>query len=199
MRLFCVVLAGIALCGLAACAVAPKVDFTPVANSPLPSMQKFNGYVGRDYWVTGNLLQLCEKPVSTGCNEFLTPGTHFKVDGLVPNHYERAGTSFDAPYFHVVMDDGRSSFADAVILPIMTTTVDPVAAAAECKKRGNPKLGMNAKQVAATCWGPPTYVNTKIRATGKYEQYVYGDNKFVYLHDGVVTLVSIKGRRAGAI
>jgi hypothetical protein len=100
------------------------------------------------------------------------------------------------PYLHVVLDDGRSGFTDARDWSIITTSVDPgaaAAAAAECKKKGNPKLGMNAKQVAATCWGPPAYVNTKIRATGKYEQYVYGDNKFVYLRDGVVTSVSVKG------
>ena len=84
------------------------------------------------------------------------------------------------------------------ILPTITTTLDPVTAAAECKKKGNPKLGMTAAQVKATCWGPPTYVNAKVRKTGKYEQYVYGDNKFVYLRDGIVTSVSIKGQRHNA-
>jgi hypothetical protein len=157
-------------------------------------MQKYNGYIGKDYWVT-NSLPLCEGPTSLHCLDFLQLGTHLKVDGLVPNHTESAGTSYDQPYFHIVMDDGRSGFADALILPIMTTTVDPVVAAEQCKKKGDPKLGMNAAQVAATCWGPPLYVNTKQKQSGKYEQYVYGDDKFVYLRDGIVTSISVKRRR----
>jgi hypothetical protein len=138
---------------------------------------------------------LCDGPTGLHCQAFLQPGTHLKVDGLVPNHSEVAGTSIDDPYFHVVMDDGRSGYVAAAILPDMTTAVDPAVAAKECKKKGEPKLGMNAAQVATTCWGPPHYVNTKIWNTGKYEQYVYGDNKFVYLRNGIVTSISVKGRR----
>jgi hypothetical protein len=200
MRNVHLISACIMLCGLAGCsmAAAPQVDFTPVMSSPLPSMQKYNGYIGEEYWVSSDFFQLCEEPTGPHCSEFLKPGTHFKVDGLVPNHSEVAGTSIDDPYFHVVMDDGRSSFVSAVMWPIGTTAVDPAVAAAECKMKGEPKLGMNAGQVAATCWGPPHYVNTKIWNTGKYEQYVYGDNKFVYLRNGIVTSVSVKGRRLKA-
>jgi len=180
------------LCGVAACAAAPKVDLTPVTNSPLPSMQKYNEYVGKDYWVTGNLLQ-CDGPSTLHCLQFLKPGTHLKVDGLVPNHSEVAGVASDQPYFHIVLDDGRAAFADAILFSNLTTTLDPAVAAAECKKIGSPKLGMTAAQVKASCWGPPKYVNAKTRKTGKYEQYVYGDNKFVYLRDGIVTSVSVKG------
>jgi hypothetical protein len=195
MGKFWVIFAGVTLWGVAACAAAPKVDLMPVTSSPLPSMQKYNGYVGKDYWVSGGTLQFCQGPTSMRCSEFLQRGTHLKIDGLVPNHSEVAGTSIDAPYFHIVLDDGRSGFADAKILPIVTTAVDPAAAAADCNKKGDPKLGMNAAQVVATCWGPPIRVNTKIRQTGKYEQYVYGDNKFVYFRDGVVTSISVKNRR----
>jgi hypothetical protein len=195
MRIVCLILACVTLCGLAGCATAPKVDLTPVASSPLPSMQKYNEYVGKDYWVTGNLLQLCEGPSTLHCSQFLQPGTHLKVDGLVPNHSEVSGTSIDQPYFHIVIDDGRAGFVDAVILSNATANIDPVTAAAVCKKKGNPKRGMTAAQVKATCWGSPAYVNAKMRTTGKHEQYVYGDNKFVYLRDGIVTSVSVKGRR----
>jgi len=187
----------VALCGLAGCSAAPKIDTALVTNSPLPSMQKYNGYIGKDYWIS-SFLQLCKEPTSQHCLQFLDAGVHFKIDGLVPNHSEVAGKSIDEPYFYVVMDDGRSGFTDAALLPNSITTVDPALAVAACKKKGDPKLGMNAAQVAATCWGPPSSVNTKIRKTGKYEQYVYGDNKFVYLHNGIVTSVSVKGRRPGA-
>ena len=102
-------------------------------------------------------------------------------------------TSIDDPYFHIVMDGGRSGFISAVILSNATTNVDP-GTAAECKKKGSPKLGMTAAQVKASCWGAPKYVNAKVRKTGKYEQYVYGDGKFVQIRDGIVTSVSVKGR-----
>ncbi len=198
MRVFQVVFTRVALCGLAGCAATPKVDFTPVASSSLPSMQQYNGYVGRDYWVTAGTLKLCEAPTDLHC-EFLQLGTHLKVDGLVPNHADVAGTSIDDPYFHAIMDGGRAGFVSAMLLPTATTTVDPAVAAAECEKKGNPKLGMNAAQVAATCWGRPLYVTTEVRKDGKYELYAYGDNKFVYFRNGVVTSVVVKRRRLRAI
>jgi len=160
-------------------------------------MQKYNPYVGKDYWVS-HLLQLCEQPTSLHCAVFLQAGAHLKIDGLVPNHSEVAGTSIDQPYFHVALDDGRSGFTDAEMLTLATKTVDPIVAAAECEKKGGPKLGMNAAQVAATCWGRPQYVNTKIRRNGKYEQYVYGDDKSVILKNGIVTSISAKRRRPNA-
>jgi hypothetical protein len=193
MRGFCLLLACVTLSGVTAGGAAPKVDLTPVTSSPLPSMQKYNGYVGKDYWTTLEVQQ-CAGPSSLHCLQFLKPGTHLKVDGLVPNHSEVAGTSIDDPYFHIVMDDGRSGFISAVIFSSATTTLDPVAALAECKKKGGPKLGMTAVQVKASCWGAPKYVNAKVRKTGKYEQYVYGDGKFVQIRDGIVTSVSVKGR-----
>jgi hypothetical protein len=198
MRKFDVFLTSVMLCGFVGCTAAAKVDFTPVESSSLPSMQKYNGYIGNSYWVSAGPLQLCEGPTSMHCLEFLKSGTHLKVDGLVPNHSEVRGTSIDDPYFHVVMDDGRSGFTSAGMLPIATTAIDPVVAAAECEKKGDPKLGMKAAQIIATCWGTPLYVNTKIRKTGRYVQYVYGDDKFVYLHSGVVTSVSSKGQRLHA-
>lgn len=80
-----------------------------------------------------------------------------------------------------------------MILSNATTDVDPVAAAAECKKKGAAKLGMTAAEVRAACWGPPVYVNAKARKTGEFEQYVYRDDKFVSFRDGIVTSVSVKG------
>jgi hypothetical protein len=197
MRTFQVIFGCIMLSGLTGCSTAPKVDSTLVTASQLPSMQKYNDYVGKDYWIIG-YLQLCERPASLQCHEFLQAKTHLKIDGLVTNHVEIKGQSSDNPYFHIVLDDGRPGFVDALVLTTATTPVDPAVAAAECKKRGEPKLGMHAPQVAATCWGRPSSVSTKIRKTGKYERYVYGNNKFVYLRNGVVISVSVNGRSSNA-
>lgn len=195
MRKVYLVLAGVALCGLAGCAMAPKVDSTPVTSSPLPGMQKYNADVGRDYWVTSNFFRVCEQASSANCAVFLNRRTHFKVDSLVTNHAEGSVGTSDRPYFHIVMDDGRLGFVDADTLPLAATNVDPVAADAECKRKGDPKIGMTAARVAASCWGPPIYVNIKIRAGGKYEQYVYGDDKSVILRNGIVTSISVQRRR----
>ena len=161
MRNCRLIVACVVVCALGGCAARPKLDTTVVTNSPLPSMQGYNGYIGKDYWVSGDLLQLCDRATRLGCSEFLQRGTHLKVDGLVSNHTEAYGISSDAPYYHIVTDDGRSGFVDPVPFPATTTTIDPAVGAAECKKKGDPRLGMNAAQVKATCWGPPQYVNTK--------------------------------------
>jgi hypothetical protein len=134
MRIVCLIFACATLCGLAGCATAPKVDLTPVASSPLPSMQKYNEYVGKDYWASLEILQ-CEGPSTLHCLQFLKPGTHLKVDGLVANHSEAGGVSTDEPYLHIVTDDGRASFVNAVTFSSATTTLDPVTALAECKKK----------------------------------------------------------------
>jgi hypothetical protein len=156
-------------------------------------MQKYNDYVGKDYWLF-LVIDFCETPSTRVCGDNLQSGTHLKVDGLVTNHVEIHAVSTDDPRFHVVLDDGRTGFVDAVLLTMKATATDPVKAAAECKARGEPKLGMNAKQLMATCWGKPQYVNTTMRKTGKSEEYVYGDNRFVYLRNGIVISVSVKRR-----
>jgi hypothetical protein len=55
MRGFCLIFACVTMCGLADCEATPKIDLTPVTSSPLPSMQKYNGYIGKDYWLTALL------------------------------------------------------------------------------------------------------------------------------------------------
>ena len=64
-------------------------------------------------------------------------------------------------------------------------------AAAECKRRGDPRVGMTAEQVKASCWGKPGHVNRTHTADGISDQYVYGDGRYVDLRDGIVT--SIQG------
>jgi hypothetical protein len=192
MRSVCAVFASVAFCCLAACSASrPQVDFTPVAHSDIPSMQQYNGYIGNDYWAIRNTVEKCPSPTITSCYEVLKVGTHMKVDGLVPNHYERNGVNFDEPFFHIILDDGTGAFTDARTFAFGTKNTDPVE---ECRKKGDPKLGMNAKQVAASCWGPPLYVNTSKHKNGTYEQFIYGDRKSIYLKNGIVTSVDVNRR-----
>jgi hypothetical protein len=69
------------------------------------------------------------------------------------------------------------------------TDIDPVKAAADCKRHGDPHIGMTAKQVEATCWGKPDRVNRTQTAGVISDQYVYDNGRYVYLRNGIVTSI----------
>jgi hypothetical protein len=54
----------------------------------------------------------------------------------------------------------------------LPTDVDPMQTAAECTRRGNPRVGMSAKQVVATCWGEPDRVDHRETKRGVSERYI---------------------------
>jgi hypothetical protein len=72
------------------------------------------------------------------------------------------------------------------------TDIDLDKVAAECKRHGNPRIGMTAKQVLATCWGKPDHVDRRETARGVTERYIY-DNGRVIFHNGIVTSVQTSG------
>jgi hypothetical protein len=111
-------------------------------------------------------------------------GYQLELDGI-----ERGITS-DAHY-HVKLEDGRTGYIEAFGL---ITDVDPAQAVAECKRRGDPRVGMLAKQVVATCWGKPDHVDRRETARGISERYVYSKGEYVILHNGIVTAVETRGR-----
>ncbi|TDK63540.1 hypothetical protein [Sapientia aquatica] len=65
--------------------------------------------------------------------------------------------------------------------------------AARAKRASLPgvKLGMSEKQVInKTSWGAPTDVNTTITASGKREQWVYGEHGgYLYFTNGILTAI----------
>ena len=150
------------------------------------------GNVGKDYWIT--VAQFCEKASLVGNCTILDdgapphptpPDVHLKIDGLV--------SGLGGPFYHVVLDDGRTGYIWADYLR-SGTDIDPVKAAADCKRRGDPRIGMSAKQVEATCWGKPDHVNRSETAGTIFDQYVYGDTRYVYLTNGVVTSIQTSGK-----
>jgi hypothetical protein len=100
--------------------------------------------------------------------------------------------TFGNPYFHVRLADGRTGYIEVTNFIALTTDIDLEKAAAECKRRGEPRIGMSAKQVLATCWGKPEQVDRRETARGVTERYIY-DNGRVIFHNGVVTSVQISG------
>jgi hypothetical protein len=175
----------IALAAMTGCATrtAPPVDFE---KEFLQQKGAYEPNIGKTYWLR-RVASLC--PASTtnivDCTSIFPP-TKLQPDGI-----ERGITS-DA-YYHVKLEDGRTGYVSAFELLASATDVDPAQAAAECKRRGDPRVGMSAKQVRATCWGEPNRVDRRETARGVSERYLYGKGRFVLLHNGIVTSVQTSG------
>lgn len=52
-----------------------------------------------------------------------------------------------------------------------------------------PSIGMTAAEVKKSSWGYPEKINTTETEYGTREQWVYSDNRYVYLEDGIVTAI----------
>jgi hypothetical protein len=153
----------------------------------LRRLRKYEANIAKDYWLTSEKF-LCPRPTSNVVDcQSIPSGSKLRPDGI-----ERGITS-DA-FYHVTLEDGRTGYISAFALVSFATDVDPAQAAAECKRRGEPRLGMTAKQVRATCWGDPDRVDRRETARGVSERYAYGKNRLVLLHNGIVTSVQISGR-----
>lgn len=190
-----------ALCGLTALLIAEALAGCATGSSTRPEFAqaqaerfaqekaKYESKVGKDFWVQLPV-QICPRPtaVSLDCTTISSP-TRLTLDRIDEN----AVTGGDA-YCHVTLDDGRAGYANCFLLMAETTDVDPAVTAADCKRRGDPRIGMTAKQVEASCWGKPEHVNRRQTASAITDQYVYGDGRFVYLRNGIVTSIQASGK-----
>jgi hypothetical protein len=197
VRIFVIVVAVVALSGLAGCTSAAE----RAAAKFMSEKPKYEPDVGKEYWVSDRIL-LCNGPaiLPNDCTS-LSANTHLKIDDVVEGYIKANGAIIyydDNAYYHVVLDDGRTGYADALVFRSEVTDIDPAFAAAECKRRGEPRLGMSVNQVEATCWGMPDHVNRRQTAKGIQEQFVYPGNRYVDLHNGIVTSIDIGGMRQRA-
>lgn len=53
----------------------------------------------------------------------------------------------------------------------------------------SPFIGMTRNELKESSWGLPTDINKTTTVNRVSEQWVYRDNKYVYLDDGVVTAI----------
>lgn len=53
-----------------------------------------------------------------------------------------------------------------------------------------PSIGMTATEVTTSTWGKPKKINKSTYSWGTREQWVYGDGRYIYLEDGIVTSIS---------
>lgn len=175
----------IVLAVLSGCAPSLKSDATGAIDQT---------NVGKDYWLTGTV-HFCPAPnVSAKCQD-LAEG-HLKTDGVQKGVKETplGSIASSQSYYHVILNDGRAGYIETSELAAHGTDTDPVKA--DCKRRGDPRIGMSAQQVEATCWGKPDQVNHSEKEGAAFDQYVYGNkNKYVYLRNGVVVSIQAIGSR----
>lgn len=175
-----------ALVVLTGCAQRATVSIQSTENeSYLREKAEYEPNIGKAYW-TKTLVFLCGAPDKLGANcDPIVNGTKLQADGLEQGKY-------GMPYYHVTLSDGRAGYVMAVELKVGTTDIDPAIAAAECKRRGEPRVGMSAKQLVATCWGKPDRVDRKETTRGVTDRYAYSNGR-VILHNGIVTSVQTSG------
>ncbi|MGE5365850.1 MAG: hypothetical protein ACM3PO_01045 [Betaproteobacteria bacterium] len=151
----------IAFAVMTSCAKDPKAIIASYDHEKfLREKAKYAVEIGKDYWVQIPVL-LCTKPAKEpeGKCSVVALTTKLQPDGIEQG-------SFGNPYYHVKLADGRTGYVDASTFVLHTTEIDLEKAAAECKRRGKPRVGMTAKQVEATCWGKPGRVDRRETARG---------------------------------
>ncbi len=174
---------------LAGCTAAPS---SPQAGTPAPGgmlpaeRAAFESYIGKRQWT---IATICSQPTLIGCT---TGGSvvngYFTIRDVVAQEGQI--------YFAVTLDDGRQGYISFDFSKGFQDDEPSVALkkhAEDCKRLGVPRIGMSAKQVEATCWGKPDHVNRSETAGAITDQYVYGDSRYVYLRNGVVTSIQTSG------
>lgn len=179
-------IAAIMLAGCAGGASLPQADAQSPGGLRPNERAAFEHYIGKKQWT---IATICNAPTLVGCTTGGgTVNGYFTIRDVVAQEGEI--------YFAVSLDDGRQGYIPLVFSSGFQDDEPSVALkkrAAECKRLGIPRVGMSVKQVEATCWGKPDHVNRTETAGAITDQYVYGDSRYVYLRNGVVTSIQTSG------
>jgi hypothetical protein len=133
------------------------------------ALEKAGANVGRTFWVQDTTIldavRVCTQSVRPADRCSYEHGKLMVLDAVdgtvagpyITRWYGQVLTFEPAPFYYVATEDGSKGYAEASELERRGTTVDPAITAAntvaECKRRGDPRTGMSAAQVIATCWG----------------------------------------------
>jgi hypothetical protein len=192
MRRSCLPLLAFALAGCGSAQQQLQLQHQTNPQTYAQEKARYERSVGKGYWIA-SALRFCPVPnlINTKC-QTLGDG-YLKIDGIEHGITETPAGNLPSRerYYHVTLHDGRTGYILTADLMTHGAEIDPEMAAAECKRRGDPRVGMTASQVEATCWGKPGHVNRTHTADGISDQYVYGDGRYVDFRDGIVT--SIQG------
>jgi hypothetical protein len=192
MRRSCLPLLAFALAGCGSAQQQLQLQHQTNLHTYAQVKAKYVRNVGKVYWIA-SALRFCPvpNPINAKC-QVLGDG-RLKIDGIEQGIIETAAGNLPARerYYHVTLHDGRTGYILTADLLAHGAEIDPEMAVVECKRRGDPRVGMTAAQVEATCWGKPGHISQTHTADGTSDQYVYGDGRYVDFRDGIVT--SIQG------
>jgi hypothetical protein len=207
MRILGIVALGAALAGCASSGVQvtqEEVRAVPLSDriSSSPNHVFFKDAslsIGKKFWIVTNFvgIHVCEEPanyLSTKC-EYIKKGGFTVVD--VADGKSRIGDRMVPSlevFYQVAFDDGRVGYINSTDFRGGASSTDPAVVAAECKRRGNPKIGMTSGQVQNTCWGKPLHVNRTETGSVVSDQYVYDNGRYVYLRNGIVESIQASGQ-----
>lgn len=59
----------------------------------------------------------------------------------------------------------------------------------EMEQKSEPSIGMTSSEVRSSTWGIPNSINKTTTEYGVHEQWVYGNGRYIYLDNGVVTAI----------
>jgi hypothetical protein len=150
MRRSCLPLLAFALAGRSSAQQQLQLQHQTNLHTDAQEKARYERNVGKVYWVAG-ALRLCPAPnlINTSC-QVLGDGL-LKIDGMEQGITETPAAR--ERYYRVTLHDGRTGYILTTDLMAHGAEIDPEMAAAECKRRGDPRVGMTATQVEATCWG----------------------------------------------
>jgi hypothetical protein len=190
MRRSCLPLLAFALAGCGSAQQQLQLQHQTNLHTDAQEKARYERNVGKVYWIA-SALRICPVPnrIDTKC-QVLGDGL-LKIDGMEQGITETPAGNLPARerFYRVTLHDGRTGYIRITDLMANGAEIDPEMAAAECKRRGDPRVGMTATQVEATCWGKPGHVNRTHTAGGISDQYVYGDGRYLDLQDGIVTSI----------
>jgi hypothetical protein len=170
--------------------VVATTSFGACTSSPstqeAPGLGEARTNVGKIFWVAENRyvvgVKVCEDRFGQKCDR-IEKGK-FTVEGV---------KNLDgALLYKVAFKGGRTGFVNEHDLSY-ATNVDPSIAATECKRRGQPRVGMSVEQATATCWGKPHTVNRTQIGPHVHDQFVYWDDRYLYFQDGALTSIQMSG------
>jgi hypothetical protein len=193
---------------LGACASA--LPDQSAREAPNPALTKASANVGKSLWVAPDDplgVELCQETTGglrgggdgSKC-EFVKSG-RFTVQAAeaLPartsgGRQPEAAARPTGIVYKVAFDNGRTGYMAEADFAGRTAAKDPAVTAADCKRLGNPKIGMTVAQVVATCWGKPEHITHTQAGAQTFDQYVYSGNRNLYFQDGVLRSFQASGQ-----
>lgn len=145
-------------------------------------------YIGKRLWVyipkgNPNVVEATFRrgDWTTSKTKKLQHGDSFLVTGV-------AESTIGSADYAVLLPNGQAAWIRSSS-PFLID-YDPIAAvqniAAECARRGQPRIGMSHNELIETCWRSPLRTVKKTTSAGIEESYIYGHGHAVRLLNGKV-------------